>query len=281
MKAIYSRLIMGVLCGAVLSNTFAATCDGTNASACGSGELFLSVWNEEAATSYSLDLGITVEEIASGAVLTRQWDLASTSVAPFFGSFLSALGAGKTLQYNVAANNTLGALNTNPDFGVVTTFSNSPAEVQGVQPGVGLSGIVSTLSSNVRSRINNLNATVTEDHPGATANDFAANLDEQSDATQFSYFNDASWGIDLGGGIGGLTTATVVGQVLDLYLLGWSGSGPTSRFSQLGQYSLNANGLLTFTSVSAVPVPAAVWLLGSVLLGMAGYGGRGKRQSID
>lgn len=278
-KPVRYALLGAALGAAVSTNAVAAICDGSIASACGSGELFLNVWDEAGAVSYSLDLGVTVDELAGGGVLTKQWNLANTSVAPKFASFLSALGAGRTLVYNVAANNTVGAINSNPYFGVASTFANTPDEVQAAQPTVSLSGIVGTMSSNVRSRVNNLNASAMGDNPGASVTDFAANLDEQSDATEFSYFNDSSWGGDLGGGIGGLSTGADVGTALDLYLLGWSGSGPNSRFEQLGRYRLAADGTLSFTHVSAVPVPAVGLGLAPLMLGLAAHRRRRAQRS--
>jgi hypothetical protein len=40
------------------------------------------------------------------------------------------------------------------------------------------------------------------------------------------------------------------------------------------QVTLNANGTLTVVNPAAVPIPAAAWLLGSGLLGLAGIGRR-------
>lgn len=46
---------------------------------------------------------------------------------------------------------------------------------------------------------------------------------------------------------------------------------------QLGAFTLSANNILTYQGVSEVPVPAAVWLFGSALLGMLGFTRRGAK----
>jgi hypothetical protein len=48
------------------------------------------------------------------------------------------------------------------------------------------------------------------------------------------------------------------------------GAGDALQFSQLGTFKLTGN-ILSYQAVSAVPVPAAVWLFGSALLGMVGF----------
>ncbi len=46
--------------------------------------------------------------------------------------------------------------------------------------------------------------------------------------------------------------------------------GLNNQITKLGTFSLSANNVLSY-SVAAVPVPAAVWLFGSALLGMLGF----------
>jgi hypothetical protein len=69
-----------------------------------------------------------------------------------------------------------------------------------------------------------------------------------------------------------------LGSSATLYGMTTSGpNGNTLLSYSLGQASLSADGsLLTFTGnpATTVPLPAAVWLLGSGLLGLAGVGRR-------
>jgi len=50
-----------------------------------------------------------------------------------------------------------------------------------------------------------------------------------------------------------------------------------NQIVQLGTFTLSANNILTYQGVSEVPVPAAVWLFGSALLGMLGFTRRGAK----
>jgi len=44
----------------------------------------------------------------------------------------------------------------------------------------------------------------------------------------------------------------------------------------MGDWNLSSDGTLTYGDVSAVPVPAAVWLFGSGLVGLVGIARRKK-----
>jgi hypothetical protein len=62
----------------------------------------------------------------------------------------------------------------------------------------------------------------------------------------------------------------------NLYSGGNSAFGPVGSQTQYGSYDLKFNA--SFSSPSAVPVPAAVWLFGSALTGLVGIGKRKKAQ---
>jgi|GEM_PF-1672189 len=50
-----------------------------------------------------------------------------------------------------------------------------------------------------------------------------------------------------------------------------------NQIVKLGAFTLSANNILSYQGVSEVPVPAAVWLFGSALLGMLGFTRRGSK----
>lgn len=50
-----------------------------------------------------------------------------------------------------------------------------------------------------------------------------------------------------------------------------------NQIVQLGTFTLDANNILTYQGVSEVPVPGAVWLFGSAVLGMLGFTRRGAK----
>jgi hypothetical protein len=102
----------------------------------------------------------------------------------------------------------------------------------------------------------------------------------------------ANWAVqDLGGSLGGLAASSdaagaVGGAGLDFYqIVGTGGSGFTAQTPVLfanatgaATWTLSATGDLTYTAPGGapppVPLPAAVWLFGSGLLGLAGIGRR-------
>jgi len=53
--------------------------------------------------------------------------------------------------------------------------------------------------------------------------------------------------------------------------------GTVGELTQLGTVNLSGAGLLTITAAAPVPVPAAVWLFGSALAGLIGFGRRGQK----
>jgi hypothetical protein len=57
--------------------------------------------------------------------------------------------------------------------------------------------------------------------------------------------------------------------------LATTGAGDLIQYSQLGTFTLSANNILSYSAFApapaAVPVPAAIWLFGSALLGMLGF----------
>jgi hypothetical protein len=85
----------------------------------------------------------------------------------------------------------------------------------------------------------------------------------------------AAWNWYFNGPVNG-----VIGLDTPAFLYGVTGNGATLtnvQTYQLATVTLAANGTLTAvgnTPPSAVPLPAAVWLLGSGLLGLAGVGRR-------
>src|SRR5262249_32133040 len=76
----------------------------------------------------------------------------------------------------------------------------------------------------------------------------------------------------------GTSATSGLGTPSQFYAVVNAGTGNSGQalIFNLGTASLASNGTLTLTGASAVPAPAAVWLSGSGLLGLAGIGRRRK-----
>ena len=80
--------------------------------------------------------------------------------------------------------------------------------------------------------------------------------------------NPANWYL-----AGGATAVSGLGTACDLYGVTGTTTGDVA-LSLLGTASLSANGVTFAPESTPVPLPAAIWLLGSGLLGLAGVGRR-------
>lgn len=229
------------------------------------GEMFLNVWDQAAATSYSIDLGTTVESFLAGSQTATSWSLdqrfidwAATTTDP--------------LTFNVAGNNSYVGMNS-ADFGVLmsrTTGTSKPGSITMVN-------LQNLYTSRIRDRANALNITSGLENGGASPTDFAADLSEVTTSNLSSYFGYSFWGKSMGipGWIGSgvVRNGDTPDTTVDLYFI-HSPGGPVQGstkavFDNLDGYlSLDvANAKLSWTpNVAAVPVPGAVWLFLSGML---------------
>jgi hypothetical protein len=105
-------------------------------------------------------------------------------------------------------------------------------------------------------------------------------LTTSSNATDLWNMNAAAapFGGDFGGGTLPFAITGLLGASLSYFTATVNGAfaGDASTFSQIaGTWSLGNDGTLTWnTAAAVVPVPAAIWLLGSGLLGLVGVGRR-------
>lgn len=81
--------------------------------------------------------------------------------------------------------------------------------------------------------------------------------------------------IDMGQGANATVTCAVDCSVGDSFTLNYAATVPSGGFAGFG-YTLYLEGTIAEGAVSAVPVPAAVWLFGSGLIGLAGIARRRK-----
>lgn len=209
------------------------------------GELMLTVWDKVGAKSYTRDLGINLDAvIANPSAFSLNLDLSTdANYAGFLG--LPAGSASAATWSIVAARGASaplptqwGILATHPAGTVWSSASTVPATMMTYE------GVVNNQSINFNPAL----------------------VSEVRTDPQAGYAGLSSWGDDMAGG---LLIAGAIGS-LDLTLNHFDAQF-NSIVTQMGSVSLSSNGFLT---TAPVPVPAAAWLLGSALIGMAGMARR-------
>jgi hypothetical protein len=133
----------------------------------------------------------------------------------------------------------------------------------------GVPNITNAQGSNLRNVASTMTA-VNNSVPGATAGDGGSAVGTNQWWSPTLNPNPTSWY-----GIAGLSNVNALDSAANLYMLVTSGGGTNPmRLYQFNDVTLSANGTLSFAAPAAVPLPAAVWLMGSGLFGLFGIGRR-------
>lgn len=236
-----------------------------------SGELFLSVWDQTATTSYTFDFGMTVDDFIASAATPKTWVLDSR--------FVAFANSTDTLTFNIGGSNGyLGLFDSgtgdyNANYGVVA--SHLVGAQLNTSP-IG-NGSVGQQVSNFQGRLNNVNQSIVADNPGTTLTDYANNGSEDSTSSQSSYFNN-TWGVTMRSipwtasakvrQAGGLPNTN-----LDFYYIHPTPGGTIATVEHIGPagsiFTLDpTTATLSWVVPTAVPIPASVWLLGSAIAGL-------------
>ncbi len=242
--------------------------------ASGNGELFLSVWDSVAKVGYVKDTGILMSAY-------------STSVGAFnfnlntdanWTAFLAASTATNTV-WNIGALDSTGGANAN-GMHYLATSTNTLAQVK-TQNNSGTTAMAGT--NNYVSALNGL--------AGMSAVANGSVFVTPGDGNSYPGVDGGYWNNNFGTKAQGWTTTAALGEVMSMYLLTPSSTNGVAKanVTQCGyadvnaifhacSFTLAANGTMTGAATSgevlATPIPAALWLLGSAMVGLVGVARR-------
>jgi hypothetical protein len=238
--------------------------------ASGNGSLVLFVTNTTTNQVYARDLGLHVDDLitqgtgagqngdpAFGAVNTL--NLSLNTIGPD-ATLTSFLGTGSTSEFtwNIIGGDSIG----NNSFLTARRFAFTSPSVNVTPPANTILGTLGTAEGNL---FNQVNATL------AGNNSIVAAAGQTGGAIDITLVN----------GHFGQSPQSTVGALdssLNFYLFSSAagGNATPSRLFVFNDLQLSATGILSSVASTEVPLPAAVWLFGSGLLGMAGIGRRRK-----
>lgn len=237
---------------------------GSPTTGTGAGELFLSVVDRGGAVqrSYVLDLGYTAADfLANDASFVNNISIAADA------NLLDIINnVSGSIAWNLAAAHNFPGP-TNDDFGYLTT-SPTPL-VANVNTQTGFTGM-SEMNARIDSYLDEVN--------GPADTDVSTDNSKLFGAADNAFYDGPLWGDQW---TVAHSTEGALDSDLGFYFVAMDFTNdPTTASSRvaemLGNWSLSSDGLLTYSSdVGApVPVPAAVWLLGSALVGLVGVARR-------
>jgi hypothetical protein len=242
-----------------------------------SSDLILIIENVNTPTNvYALDTGISINSIFPSTGFVSGATLNTTA----FNGINAAIAASPTLQSFLAANpasgdewellgdqyNGAGGAATNQNSKAV---GNNKGVFTSIQPGSNISGTTLAVLESMANGINNSLQTGANFGPLLTATESSTGVscgNASGDCTsKFGLF-------------GAPDMEAPLGTSSSIYMLTSNGTTTSPPQSYIaGTATLGTNGTLTFTqNTTAVPLPAAVWLFGSGLLGLVGVSRRRK-----
>jgi hypothetical protein len=268
-------VIKFALIGAALAGGAAQAATITNLpSKAGGSDLILAVTDTTTNHFFVQDLGNQLDTIysksqvqADGVLATPGSFTTPTSISgndALLASFLSSQTAGDTIQWTILAADSTGSTSTASGANRALLTSVNPL----TDPNNTFSNVnVATFSSNLQKFAAFINSSTSGYAGGNTSSKYG-----WGDGQVASDGKNApvSWiAPTLGNG-------AAIGTAQTMYLFGTNGNGSSSQSNIYvgGTVSIDSLGNITVANASATPIPAAVWLLGSGLLGLMGVGRR-------
>jgi hypothetical protein len=231
------------------------------------GGLYLTVWNPTTQVSLVAYLGLNIDDALETLMAP---DGGRTINFGVISGFTELFGDGANTLWHISAVDSQGAAEGRR---VVTTSMVLP-DALGNTFGIDSASVLG-ISNSGRDFFNSLSAAC-----GATSSGGIQNPCRST--TSGFYAGTQLWGEFLGGGLP-VSAAGLVGTALQFFFLqGTSDIGEIvqaniyGNAAGFGQWLLDATGQLTYTmaAVTAIPLPAAVWLLLSGLVGLTAIGRR-------
>ena len=267
-KALVAALSMGaaVQANAAINDDGALNAQSTGT---GAGELFLSVIDRGGASpeSYVRDLGITANQFVNQDSTGKTASPLSFTADANMAQLLADTAAnGGSLFWQISAADDQDPSSGLP-FGVLVTSPNTVTTANAPQ---GFSGVASamTLLGQYAHSVNQAEGTSST----------AANLSGVFGSSSPAFYDNGAFGANWPNPT---LVETGIGNAMGMYFIGWDPNNLNSGNDDTlvsaiggGVWTLGANGDLTFGQPAAVPLPPAVWLLGSALVGLVGVGRR-------
>ncbi len=220
----------------------------------GSGELFLTAWDEAGQQSYSLDLGIREADFLANTSQTLSYDLSGDAN---FANFMNNSG----VVYAIAGGDD--SFWDPSTYGFVITSSSG---IDSVRSGALNDSMIGGVVGSIDVMALNSNA------DAGDVLDPNLNLSSYSVPGDTGYFGVGTWSVNAGGKP--FVTIGNIDSTIPFYFAGIGSDYRTGIVTEMPNvWKLTSTGQLTY---SAVPVPAAVWLFGSGLLGLVSVARRRK-----
>jgi hypothetical protein len=279
-----NKLIGLAIAGAMLAGIQTAEAQPQVPSS-GNSDLWLFVSNQAGGNTLAVDTGVTVSSLVSAftdnAVLQSVNDSFTKTATQLQGAatgVLSTYLGSSGLEYALVGMNYTGVANTSSvnraagaDLGVLSASSASATQISQYQ----LSGLITWAAGFNKDMNYVINGN------GGTQGAYTTGGEVISFANGTTVTGQV-WGGNPGGvGVGSTTeygtgpaqSGFAPGTSQTLYAITANGGTGQVQSYVLGQINLSSSGTLSLTQ-TPVPLPAAVWLFGSGLLGLAGIGRR-------